>query len=382
MSAEFERELGTRSFDDIVEYTLQSIIQKDVGMSNINPGSVLRTLVEVLSENEDTANYYLEYVYKCMDINNCIGEDLDRSVKVLGLVRETSRAAVGEITLFTGDNPAEYDIEIPYGYIVSTRPDRNGDVTEFYVSDTNVVLRAGESQINVAVTCTEPGLIYIPAGAINIMSRSLQGINSVINQNTINGGRDVESDEEFRERIKNIRETFGKCTNEAIEVAVDQIPGVTKSTVYDMYNGAGTTTVIVVTDTMPPPDSVKAEVESVVNATKASGIKAFIEYSDIRNVDIEINITGIELTEEDYYTIANTINRYCNSLSAGQEFIIKQMERKVLNSIDTTEAENDNVDIQTISPTSNITSTNTQTIRSSQIKINGTIVNSGESASV
>jgi uncharacterized phage protein gp47/JayE len=277
MSAEFERELGTQSFDDIVESTLQSIVQKNIGLSNINPGSILRTLVEVFSENEDIANYYLEYVYKCMDIDNCSGDDLDRSVKILGLVRETPKTAVGEITLYTGDMPAEYDIEIPYGHIVSTRPNRDGDVTEFYISDTNKVLMAGESEIKVAITCTEPGSIYIPAGAINVMSRSLQGINSVINENTINGGRDNESDEEFRERIKNVRETFGKCTNEAIEVAVDQIPGVTKSTVYDMYNGIGTTTVIVVTDTMPPPDSVKSEIESVVNATKASGIKAFID---------------------------------------------------------------------------------------------------------
>jgi uncharacterized phage protein gp47/JayE len=382
MSAEFEKELGTQSFDDIVEYTLQSIIQKDIGLSNINPGSVLRTLVEVLSENEDIANYYLEYVYKCMNIDNCSGDDLDRSVKILGLVREPSKVAVGEITLYTGDTPAEYDIEIPYGYIVSTRPNKNGEVTEFYISDTNRNLKAGESEIKVAITCTEPGLIYIPAGAINIMSQSLQGINSIINENAINGGRDNESDEEFRERIKSVRETFGKCTNKAIETAVDQIPGVTKSTVYDMYQGIGTSTIIVVTDSMPPPDSVKAKVESVVNATKASGIKTYIEYSDIRGVDIEINITGIELAEEDYYTIANVINKYCNSLNAGQEFIIKQMERKVLNSIDTTEAENDDVDIQTISPASNITSTNTQSIRSAQVKINGTIINSGESASI
>lgn len=382
MSAEFEKELGTMSFDDIVEYTLQSIIDKNVGISNVNPGSVLRTLVEVFAENEDIANYYLEYVYRCMDIDNCSGNDLDRSVKILGLVRETPKSAVGEITLYTGDTPAEYDIEIPYGYIVSTRPNRNGEVTEFYISDSNRILHAGESEIKVAITCTEPGLIYIPAGAITIMSQSLQGINSVINENTINGGRDNESDEEFRERIKNIRETFGKCTNEAIESAVDQIPGVTKSNVVDMYQGVGTTGIIVVTDTSPAPDSVKEEILSVVNATKASGVRPFIVYSDTIGVDIDISITGIELSEEDYYTVANAVNKYCSSLNAGQEFIIKQMERKVLNAIDTTEAENDSVDIRTNSPTTNVKSTTTQIIRSSQIKVNGFIVNSGESASV
>lgn len=378
MSVEFAKELGTMSFDDIVEYTLRSIIQKDVGISNINQGSVLRTIIEVLSENEDTANYYLEYVYRCMDIDNCYGDDLDRAVKILGLIRETPKAAVGEITLRTGDSPAEYDIEIPYGYIVSTRPNRDGEVTEFYVSDANSILKAGESEIKVAITCSEPGLIYIPAGAIDVMSQSLQGINSIINENAINGGRDAESDEEFKERIGNVRETFGKCTNEAIETAVDQLPGVTKARVIDMYNGVATTGIIVVTDTVPAPESVKANISETVNAVKASGIEPFIIYSNIKDVDIEIVITGVELTDDDYTAVATAINKYCTSLSAGQEFIVKQMERKALNAIDKTEAENDNTDIRTISPTSNITSTDEQTIRSSQIKINGVIVTSGE----
>lgn len=376
MSAEFEKELGTMSFDDIVEYTLQSIIQKDVGISNINPGSVLRTLIEVFAENEDTANYYIEYVYRCMDIDNCYGDELDRAVKILGLTRETSKAAVGEIVLRTGDNPAEYDIEIPYGYIVSTRPNRNGEVTEFYISDAGSVLLAGESEIRVAVTCTEPGLIYIPAGAIDVMSQSLQGINSIVNENSINGGKDVETDEEFRERIRNVRETFGKCTNEAIEAAVDQISGVTKSRVIDMYNGVGTTGIIVVTDTIPAPESVKDNINTTVEAVKASGIEPFIIYSNIKDVDIDIVITGIELSNEDLTAIATAINKYCTSLNAGQEFIIKQMERKALNAIDSTESENDGADIQTISPTSNITSTDEQIIRSAQIRINGVVIES------
>lgn len=376
MAIEFEKELGTMSFDDIVEYTLQSIIQKNAGISNINPGSVLRTLTEVFAENEDRINYYMEYVYRCMNIDNCYGNDLDRAVKVLGLTRGNSKAAVGEVTFSTGDNVAEYDIEIPYGYIVSTRPNRDGDVTEFYVSDAKAVLKSGESQINVTVTCTNPGLIYIPIGAISVMSQSLQGINSVSNEHVINGGRDVETDEEFKERISNVRETFGKCTNEAIESAVDQVQGVTKARVIDMYNGVGTTGVIVVTDTVPPPDSVKSEIVEVVNAVKASGVEPFIIYSNIKDVDIEIEVTGVELTDEDYTNIATAINKYCTSLSAGQDFIIRQMERKALNAIDKSDTENDTADIRTIYPTNNLTSSDEQIIRSSQIKINGIIVSS------
>lgn len=373
MAVEFEKELGTMSFDDIVDYNLQAIIKKDIGISNVNQGSVLRTLVEVFAESEDIANYYVEYVYKCMDIDNCYGEDLDRSVKILGLVRETSKAAVGEITLLTGDNPAQYDIEIPYGTIVSTRPNKDGEVIEFYISDTGKVLEAGMSSIDVAVTCTVPGLIYIPANTISVLTQSLQGINSITNEHVINGGRDVETDEEFRERIRNVRETFGKCTDEAIRAAVNEVSGVSSTIVIDRYNGIGTTGIIVVTDTIPPPASVQQDVATVVANVKASGIEAFIVYTNIMDVDIEIEVTNI--SEDDYGAIADAVNNYCSSLSAGQEFIIKQMERKILNVVDKTESENDNIDIVTISPTNNIVITAEQIIRPTAIKINGQIVN-------
>jgi uncharacterized phage protein gp47/JayE len=310
-----------------------------------------------------------------MDIDNCYGDDLDRSVKILGLVRETAKYAVGQITLLTGDNPAEYDIEIPYGTIVSTRPNRDGEVTEFYISDTNRVLEAGQYSIDVTVTCVEPGLIYIPAGAIDVLSQSLQGIDSVVNRDVINGGRNTETDEEFRERIRNIRETFGKCTDEAIKAAVNEVPGVTNTSVIDQYNGIATTGIIVVTDVVPPPESVKRDIEAVVAGVKASGIKPFIVYTNIKEVEIEVEVT--QVSESDYQIIAEAINDYCTSLQAGQSFIIKQMERKILNAIDKTEANNDNIDIVTIAPTNNIIITAEQIIRSSSVKINGQIVNIG-----
>ena len=377
MSAEFEKELGTQSFDDIVDSTLEAIIQRDVGLSNINPGSVIRTLIEAIAENEDTANYYMEFIYRIMDIDNCEGEELDRAVKILGLIRNTAKPAVATVTMYSGDAPAQYDVEIPYGFIVSTRPNYKGEVIEFMVTDNEAVLKAGETSVDVTVTCTEAGFVHVPVGAISILSSSLQGIHEVRNESAIDGGRDSENDEDFRERIANVRETFGKCTDEAIESAVDSINGVTKSRVVDRYNGTGTVGIVVVTDTVPAPASVVSEIEAVVQATKASGIAPFIIYTDVKGIDIDINIVGKTLTEDDKNTIIDVISKYCDSLNAGQEFIIKQMERKVLNALDSTLTDNDEIDIETIKPTDNITATAEQIIRCDVISINGEIVVDG-----
>lgn len=376
ITTEYGETLGTKTFDEIVEYTLQSIVDKEVGLTNTNPGSVLRTLIEVLSENEDTCNYYIELVYKCLNIDNCVGDELDRAARIFGLTREPAKAAIGELTLYTGDTPAEYDIEIPYEFIVSTRQNRNGEITEFYINDATCVLKAGQSSITVPIVCTTAGIVNVSAGAINTMSSSLQGIQYVLNEHAINGGRDEENDEDFLNRIKNVRQTFGKCTNEAIETALNQVGGVTRATVIDMYKGTGTTGAIIVTDSVPAPQSVQNEIMNVMNTVKASGIMPFIVYTNIKEADISLNITNI--TEADYDNIVSAINKYALSLNPGQEFIIRQMERKILNAIDKTIAENDDVDIETIKPTSNITATTEQIIRLGEtVIINGTPVSTG-----
>lgn len=374
MSAEFEEELGTKSFDNIVADTLQALEDADNDLTNIEPGSVIRTLVEALAENEDTSNYYMEYIYNNMNIENCVGDDLDRAAKILSLVREPSKCAVGTLTLFTGEEPAQYDIDIPYGYIVSTIPDGNGEVREFTITDAGKVLKAGESSIDVTITANDAGYMYVPANGIVVMSTSLQGINSISNQNAINGGKDAESDEEFIERIHNVQQTFGKCTNNAIESAVNQIQGVTKATVYDMYSGTGTVGVMVITDTVPAPESVREEIENVVMSTKAAGIYAQIINATTKLVNIDITTANIDVDNTIISAILETINKYCISLNIGQSLIVSQLGRKILNSIDSTESDNDIVDVSFITPTENVDVNNDEIIRPGTVTINGTIV--------
>lgn len=362
---------STKQFDKIVEETLKSIVDKNIGLSNTNPGSVLRTLVEVFAENEDACNYYMEYIYDIMNIDNCNDDELDRAVKILGISREPAKPAVGTVTLYTGDQPAKYDIEIPYGFIVSTRPDKNGVVREFSINDGNCILHKGQTSVDATVVCNTPGMIYVPAGAICVLTKSLSGVHSVLNNNAINGGRDKEGNEEFKERIKNIRQTFGKCTNDAIQSAVNEVPGVTKAIVIDMYKGVGTSGIIIVSDTMPTPESVKAEVISVTNSVKASGINPVIVYATNKLVSIDITIS---VDESNYVDIVNAITNYCNSLDIGQTLIVKQLERKILNSLDKTVADNDDLDITTVKPPANVTAVSEEVIRAGDITINGKLM--------
>ena len=380
MAVQYSDTLGTKDYDTIVNDTLQAIVDKDVGITNVYDGSVVRSLVEALAENDDEVNYWLEFIYGAMNIDTLVSEDesqinteLDRAAVIFGLTRNPAKSAVGSVTVYTGDSPAEYDISIPYGYIFSTRPDTDGNTTEWQVTDTNAVIPAGEYSVDVTVACTTEGKISVVAGAICILPTVLQGIDSVSNQNSINGGSDIESDAEFLERIHSVKESMGQCTDDAIEQAVNEISGVTRAIVRDRYQGIGTTGIIITTDQVPAPQSVVDSINAVVAKVKASGIYPVVVYTNYKIVDMNFTITPAE--DVDTNKIIAAITDYCNSLGAGNTLIVSQLERKILNKLDSTSSDDDFTDIVTNSPTVNVTTTEDQMIQAGNIIVNGTKIN-------
>ena len=69
--------------------------------------------------------------------------------------------------------------------------------------------------------------------------------------------------------------------------------------------------------------------------------------------------------------VVEAISTYANSLHVGQTFVIKQMERKVLNIIDTNIVENDDIDIRTNAPLENVACEPEGIIRVRKVTING-----------
>ena len=361
--------LGLQDLDQMIEETLSNIVDADVGITNTSVGSVVRTIVEAILSNVDETNYYLSYVYDALSIDDAIGDDLDRLVAILGLTRRPATVSTGIVTFSTGGEPAEYDIPIPYGYEVSTRQASDGSVTTYTVLDEDCVLKAGESEIDVTVQAEEAGHKYLPAGSLCIMGTSIIGIQSVINKEEVNSGVDKESDDDFRTRTKEYVNAFGKGTNAALKAAVEGVDGVTNCTVDDLHDGIGTSAVIVVPDTIPVIDSVDKAVKEAVAETKAAGIKVSVIYPTIKYTDIDVTITGVDNIDNN--VVVEAISTYANSLHVGQTFVIKQMERKVLNIIDTNIVENDGIDIRTNAPLENVVCEPEEIIRVRKVTING-----------
>ena len=329
--------ISIREFETMVADTLSRIVNSGVGIDNTSTGSVVRMLVEAIMAENDIQWYELSEIYKNMNIDTATGEDLDNLVKIVGVVRNGATAATTTLTFSTTEASVS-DIIIPYNQICSTQQDHNGVIYSFKTTE-EATLVAGETSVTVPAVCTEAGSLFVPANTVVIMDSPIIGIDSVTNEEAVNGGSDAETDSELRERSRDALLSLGKSTVPALEGCVKAIPGVTDAIVVDMPGGVvGTASVTIVTNEIPTPESLKSEIHDVVDESKAAGVLVNIVYPDICWIQCDITIADesgtVHMTDTNKTNIGNAIIEYFKTLSIGDDVRMSQIMRYALNAID------------------------------------------------
>lgn len=352
-----------KEFEEMVNDTLRRITNS-TGISNIRPGSVVRTLVESILAEQDIQYYQIKQIFDGMDIDSATGEDLDRLIKILGVVRKGATSCVADIT-FGRSTPMTRDVAIPYGSVVSTYSDNSGGTIEFVVDEEDAKLPAGQLEVKIRCHAKEPGIIYVPMNTVAVMNKPILNIEYVNNDTNIYGGSVQETDDELRERSKTVFSSLGKGTAAAIENAIMAIDGVQDVVCLDCARGVGTVDAIVVTATIPTPPELAELINTTAEDTKAAGIDVQITYPTTFSIDVKLNIMDTNATAD---TIGNAVVTYMSSLGVAEVLIINQLERAVLNACG-----NKGADIKVITPAGNVTPAGTQIIRCGTVTINGEI---------
>lgn len=348
-----------KEFENMVVDTLNRITGSS-NITNINAGSVIRTITESILSEVDLLYYQIYQLYQSMDIDTSTGNDLDRMIRILGIIRKNATKCNANI-IFGRSSASAFDISIPINTVVSTRMDSNGAITEFVVSEDDIKLPAGDLTVSVPCTAKVAKSIYLPANTVVVMNKPIIGIEYVNNITTISGGTNAETDNELRIRTKSSLSLFGKGTSNSIEAAVGEIDGINNAICTDGETG-GTANLVIVPIIVPASAELQAQVLEVVSKTKSAGINVSIIYPSAVNININVNTTGFTNTN----TIANGIIRYINTLGVGSPLIINQMERYILN-----ECNSPTMDVTTIAPASNTTVLSSQIVRYGTITING-----------
>jgi hypothetical protein len=183
-------------------------------LTDIETGSVVRTLMEAVSLEIASLSAQLDFVYRSGFIDTASGTALDNVVALLGIQRVSGGSARGEVE-FTRASGSTGVITIPAGTRVSTA---DGKVS--YETTELGSLAAGQSVARITVRDLDPKNDPLPAGALTLLPVPIAGIGSVSNPAPTARLMRDESDAELRTRAKNFLHGSERATLGGLKAAL------------------------------------------------------------------------------------------------------------------------------------------------------------------
>jgi uncharacterized phage protein gp47/JayE len=188
-----------------------------------------RPVAEQLAELQNDVGLVLESA----QIDNAEEEALDLLVALVGVYRQPAEVASGEVRFYR-DSTATQDRSIAKGTVVYTGTD-SGNLIQFQTTEF-AKIASGTTEVVVPVDAVTPGLqSNVAAETVTEMVNSPPGVQSVINDQKIQGGVDREDDDALRERAKTALSEGSRATADALITAVKNLPGTGSVRVFPNY---------------------------------------------------------------------------------------------------------------------------------------------------
>ena len=192
------------------------------------------------------------------------GEWLDLHGKQKGVVRKEANQASGYVTI--EGIPAT---RIAAGFVVCTPATDVSSSIEYALDEEVIIPEAGK--VTVSITATTGGADYnTKAGTVILMSKPIEGITTLYNEEDITGGTDEEDDAAFLERIMEKYESEGASfigNDSDYKRWSKEVTGIGDCIVVPTWNGPGTVKLVLVDSNGRPANDrlVQAVYEHIVS---------------------------------------------------------------------------------------------------------------------
>lgn len=195
--------------DDTTFYVDYLRVDSRSPLTDVNVGSVTRTLSEAIGREIATLYEEINLAYLAGFVDHATGRSLDLVVSILGVERKTAEFAEGLVTFFRASGVAG-NITIPAGLPLTTA---KGEAR--FVTSESRTLQTGQVRIDVPVRADtgfagDAGLV--DANAITGMTQPVAGIERITNLDPTIRAAAEETDEELRARAKAVLQALGKAT--------------------------------------------------------------------------------------------------------------------------------------------------------------------------
>jgi phage-related baseplate assembly protein len=202
---------------------------RPVPITDLNVGSVTRTMLEALARELALEELLMEKVYRSAFLDTAEGANLDKVVALVGVKRRPPGVAITRVR-FARAPGSTGRITIPVGSVVA---DAEGNR---YATAAPLVLEPGEPSRAVLAAAVSRSTPAVEAGAIDRLEVLIAGIATVTNEAPASSAP-PETDDELRRRARGALSVAARGTLDALRFGLLSLPGVKDVAITEFPNG-------------------------------------------------------------------------------------------------------------------------------------------------
>lgn len=255
-------------------------------LTDLNVGSVTRTLVEALAREMALLYSQLNLAYDSAFLETAEGASLDRVVALLGYKRYRAGRPVGTVS-FKRRSGSVGSITIPAGTPVTD----TGDKILYLTVETRALLE-NETTAQIAVRGATDSTPPVEADVLTVIQRSIAGVETVTNEQPTTRASEDETDEQLRARARDALLASNKGTVGAIVHGLLQLPEVRDAKVVEMPNGVpGEISIAVSLDQPAPGGTLPRSVRARIEELRPAGIRVLSTSAGSVSLQASVQLT-------------------------------------------------------------------------------------------
>jgi uncharacterized phage protein gp47/JayE len=253
-------------------------------LTDVHPGSVVRTLIEAVAKELAVMYAQLNAAYDSAFLDTATGTSLDRVVALLGLQRYRSGRPVGTVR-FTRSGAAG-DVFIPAGTPVTDTQDK----IRYETVETHTML-AGETTAEVAVRGASDTTPAVGPNVLTVIQRATAGLDSVTNDRVTSTPSQDETDQELRSRARAALLASNKGTVGALRDGLLQMPEVKAVDIQEFPDDVAGELRLSISLSQPSAAALPASVRARIEELRPAGVRVLPEMAQSVALAVRVVLT-------------------------------------------------------------------------------------------
>ncbi len=301
-----------------------------VPLTDLNVGSVTRTLLETIAREMAMVYLDLDFVYRSAFLDTAEGGALDNVVALVGVRRLPAGSPVARVK-FTRRPSTAGRITVPTGTPITT------GAGDRYLTSEPLTLEPGEVSREVNAVGEGAATEVVEANQLTLLEVLIAGIaeDGVTNPQPARRLSAPETDEELRRRARAALAGVVRGTNDAVRFGVMSLPGVKDTTITEFPNGVAGEIRLEVAYSDDSAD-VRAAVARRIEELRPAGVRVLTQDAARLSLDVQVSLTlagtGVPSAEiaELQSKVSTDLGNHLRSLSPGAKVRRAQLVALVL----------------------------------------------------